>query len=133
MTEFFASGGVIMWPILAVGLGVVWISGRTALRLRGRNPSPDGAGPDEVRRGLQAILFWGVMAVVLGLLGTTVGIVIMTRAVALAGAAEAPLIWGGIGVALVTLAFGLLVFLLSATLWFVLHQWQGRVEAGAVG
>lgn len=133
MSEFFASGGVMMWPILAVALGVLWIAVRTGVRLAGAGSGPGGSTPEgatapEVARGLQGILFWGAMAVVLGFLGTTVGVVVMARAVALAGAVEAPLIWGGVGVALVTLAFGLAVFLLAALLWFLLRSWEARVQ-----
>jgi hypothetical protein len=129
MTGFFASGGVMMWPILVVGAGIAWIGVRTALRL---SRGVSGAvGGEEVDRGLQGILFWGGAAVVLGFLGTTVGLVIMAQAVVLAGTVSAPLLWGGFGVALVPLVFALVVFLFSTVLWFLLHQWRGmRAQPG---
>lgn len=122
MIETFRSGGIMMWPMLAVALGVGWLAVRTGLRLRQGREAPEVA-----RRGLQAILFWGVMAVVLGALGTVVGLVLATRAIALAGAVEPSLVWGGVGVSLVTLVFGLLIFLFAALVWFALHRWHGRV------
>ncbi len=122
MIETFRSGGIMMWPMLAVALGVGWLAVRTGLRLRQGREAPEVA-----RRGLQAILFWGVMAVVLGALGTVVGLVLATRAIALAGAVEPSLVWGGVGVSLVTLVFGLLIFLFAALVWFPLYRWHGRV------
>jgi biopolymer transport protein ExbB/TolQ len=122
MIEAFESGGFMMWPMLAVALGVAWLALRTALRLRREREAPE-----EARRGLQSILFWGAMAVVLGMLGTVVGWVVMTRAIGLAGEVETSLVWGGFGVSLVTLVFGLLIFLFSAVAWFVLQGRYGRV------
>lgn len=117
MIDAFLSGGIMMWPMLVVGLGVGWLTFRTALRLRrGRE------APEEARRGLQAILFWGAMAVILGVLGTVVGLVVMAQAIGLAGAVESHLVWSGVGVSLVTLVFGLLIFLFSAVCWFLLRR-----------
>jgi hypothetical protein len=128
MMDAFLSGGVMMWPILAVGVGVAWLAGRTALGIRGGH-----AGRGAVARGLQALLFWGGMSVVLGILGMATGLVIMAQAVRAAGAVHAPLIWGGLSVALVPLVFSLVVFLFAATAWFVLRQWSERAwEAGGV-
>jgi hypothetical protein len=131
MNGLFASGGVMMWPILAVGVGIGWMGIRTALRLSRPDGVSSTGGGDEVARGLQGILFWGGAAVVLGLLGTTVGLVLMGDAVARAGAAHPPLVWGGLAVALVPLIFALVVFLGASVLWFILHQWHGgRVQPG---
>src|SRR5690606_25086194 len=75
----------------------------------------------------QSLLFWGGMAALLGLLGTAVGLVITAQAVARVPDAGASLIWGGIGVTLTTLIFGLLIFLLAALAWFVLGMWSSRL------
>jgi biopolymer transport protein ExbB/TolQ len=114
----------MMWPLLATAAGILWLSARTAMRLAGGDRSRIA----EAGRGLQAILFWGAMAAVLGLLGTVVGIITMTQMIQLADTVEPRLVWAGVGVVLITLLFGLLVFLLSAVSWFVLRQWHGRVE-----
>lgn len=124
MRQLFSDGGLMMWPLLATAAGIVWLSVRTAVRLAGG----DGSRIVEAGRGLQAILFWGAMAAVLGLLGTVVGIIMMAQAIQFAGAVEPTLVWAGAGVALITLLFGLLIFLLSAVSWFVLRQWHGRLE-----
>ncbi|CAN5699514.1 hypothetical protein BH23GEM6_BH23GEM6_18600 [soil metagenome] len=124
MIEAFLSGGVLMWPLLVIGAGVLVLGARTGW-LFARS---EGA-PPEAERALQSILFWGGMSLVLGLLGTVVGIVQIAQAVALAGAVEARLIWGGFEVSLMTLIFGLLILMTSLLLWIVLRGWRARLVA----
>ncbi len=120
MIEAFRDGGVMMWPMLIVALGIAWTAMRTALRAQ-QDPTAE-----EVRRGMQSVLFWGGMAVLLGLLGTAVGLTITAQAAARAPDVPANLIWGGIGVTLITLIFGLLIFLFAALAWFALSAWSAR-------
>lgn len=127
MIEMFRNGGVLMWPMLLVALGIAWLALRTAIRLARGN-----ADPEAVQRGLHAVLFWGFMSVLLGIIGTVGGLVVMTQAIALAGTVEPRLIWGGVGVSLVTLIFGLLIFLFATISWFALRQWSGRIGGGGV-
>jgi len=109
-----------MWPMAAVALGIAGLVVGTAARLW-KNREPEAS-----ERSLQAILFWGVMSVVLGAIGTAGGLVVMTQAIALAGSVEAPLVWGGVSVSLVPLIIGLMLFLISAVSWFVLREWRER-------
>jgi hypothetical protein len=122
MTGFVGSGGVVMWPMAAVALGILWLAARTAAGLR------QGASDEEVQRGLFGLLFWGGMSVLLGVLGSVIGFVVMTQAAALAGAVEPRLIWGGVSHSLISLIFGTALFLLAATLWFVLRLWHHRLR-----
>jgi hypothetical protein len=121
--DAFLSGGLLMYPLLLIAVGVLAVAARAALLLYGR-----GEASPATERWLQAILFWGAISVLVGLLGTAVGLIQMAQAVALAGSVHPPLVWGGLGVALVTSIFGMLIFLLCAVLWFVLrlrHQALG--------
>jgi biopolymer transport protein ExbB/TolQ len=122
MIEMFRNGGFIMWPMTAVAVGIVWISARTAARMQ-----KAATQSSEVGRGLQSILFWGGMSVLLGIVGTVVGLIVATQAIAHAGAVHAPTLWGGVGVTLISLAFGILIFLFAAVSWFMLRQWSMRM------
>lgn len=124
MREAFLSGGIMMWPMLVIAVGILVLAVRTVWLLQRAE-----AQPWEVERRLQSIVFWGIMSVILGVLGTTVGIIQMAQAVSLAGAVDPPLVWGGFGVALVTLIFGLLIFVVSALFWFTLRQWYMSASA----
>jgi len=126
--EAFLSGGVVMYPLLLIVIGILVLAARAAWPVFGQaRPLPPAA-----ERWLHAILFWGAISVVVGFLGTTAGIIQMAQAVGLAGGVEAPLLWGGFGVALVTTIFGLLIFLLAAVLWFLLRQ-RNEALKGVIG
>lgn len=125
MIEAFRDGGYIMWPMLAVLIGVLVLSARTAGRLR------SGAAPELLRHELRTILFWGLVGALLGILGTALGLMQIGQAVQLAGTVSAVLLWAGIGVVVTTTAFGIMIFLLAAFVWMILNAWSGRREEGA--
>ena len=120
MIETFQSGGVMMWPMLVIALGVVILAGRAAARLW----RADGSLED-VDRSLQSIVFWGLVALVLGVLGSVVGLVQMAQAIAAFAASGVTMatIWGGFAVALITTIFGLSILLVALIVWFVLRVW----------
>ncbi|MFW6088750.1 MAG: MotA/TolQ/ExbB proton channel family protein [Gemmatimonadota bacterium] len=123
MMELMMQGGYVMWVILAVTILIGVIGVRSWLRMRRLD------GPDPVvETGIDAILFWGVWVVVVGLLGTFVGIYQAASVIAgpAAGQAGAALVWGGIKVALTPTLFGLLVFSLAALAWIALRTGYRR-------
>lgn len=119
MTEWFLNGGIMMWPLLVLTLGIVVLAGREAMAL-----SAAADQPGTRRASLGTILFWGGVSLLVGLLGTVVGIVIMARNIAAAGEVSSALVWGGVGVSLAPLVFGILIFLLAGFLWLPLHAWR---------
>lgn len=128
MMDLIYQGGYMMWVILAASLLIlglaIWAGVRTA-KLSGPNAM--------VETAIDAVLFWGVWVVVIGLLGTFVGIYQAASVLeTVDGAASASLIWGGIKVALTTTVFGLLVFSVAALLWMGLRT-RYRRAVGALG
>lgn len=124
MIEWFLSGGVIMWPLLVLALGVLGLGVREGVVVRRLD-----ARDDAHRASPATLLFWGGVSLLVGLLGTVVGIVIMARNVAAAGEVSGSLVWGGVGVSLVPLVFGILTFLMAAFLWLPLDAWRRRTRA----
>lgn len=118
----FRSGGFMMWPITFCGIAVVALAGRAMWRMRAGSTEPAST----VRAGIDGVLFWGVYASVLGVLGTVVGVTLAAQAVEAAGEVHARLIGGGIKVALLTTIYGMLILLGGALLWFGLRQWHHR-------
>lgn len=124
MIDWFLDGGYMMWALLALALGVIGLAARAAIGL-GRGDAP--AQP------LGTILFWGAVALLVGALGTAVGLVVMAQHIAAAGGATPQLIWSGVSVTLVTLIFGILIFLLSGFLWLALDAWRRRLPEPRLG
>lgn len=124
MTTFFEQGGFFMWPLLIIAVGIIVVAVWAFVRTSALE------APDPVlETGIDATLFWGAWAGVVGLLGTFGGIYQAAGAIERAGAVSAPLIWGGIKVALTTTLFGFLIFTLAGIIWFILRTMYRRRAA----
>lgn len=123
MIDWFQSGGFFMWPILVAGLVSLVLAADAGRRLA----SESRPGP-ALRTEIDSVLFWGGFAALLGLFGTVGGIGQMARALERAGEASASLVWGGVRVALITTAFGLIVLAVAVLAWFALRTARRRVQ-----
>lgn len=122
--DTFRAGGIIMWPLLIVAIGILVQAARAGLALWRRSEVSAA-----VERRTASVLFWGFMALLLGLIGTFVGIALVAAAVQSAGGVSAALAWGGVGVALIPTLFGLLILFVAGLLWFLLRGRLVRVAA----
>jgi hypothetical protein len=118
----FSDMGFMRYPITFCALMVAILAGRAVWRMRG--PQPEAGAL--VRATIDGVLFWGAYAVVLGILGTVVGIAVAAQAVEALGEVHASLVWGGIRLSLMTTMYGFLVLLGAALLWFGLRHWHRR-------
>ena len=116
MIEWFASGGFFMWLVLGAGLVSVGLAADAGRRLAA-GPSDESA----VRAEIDAVLFWGGFAALLGLIGTLGGVGVMARSIEQAGSVSTAVAWSGIRVALITTVFGLMVLGSSLLAWLGLR------------
>jgi biopolymer transport protein ExbB/TolQ len=125
MMELFVSGGFFVWPLLVTGMVVLGLSANAVRKLFAAVDAED----EEIRSGIDAILFWGGFAAVLGVLGTLGGLAQMAQAIERLGDVGAALVWGGIRLALITSLLGFAILLLSLLLWLALRATQRRRRA----
>ena len=87
---------------------------------------PGAAGDLRTKAWLDSILFWGGFALIAGVLGTLLGIIVAAQSIEAAGGQVSPaLAWGGIKVAMLSSAFGTLILALSSVVWFALQlRWR---------
>ncbi len=113
--------GFMRWPLAFSLVAVLLLALWAAVRL-----FRPGAAPDlRTKAWVDAILFWGGFAVISGVLGTLVGIVIAAQSIEAAGQVSTMLVWGGIKVAMLTSVFGMLILGFAALVWFVLQlRWR---------
>ncbi len=116
----FSDGGYMMYPITLCAIMVLVLAGRTVWRMKAGDPELRTL----TRASIDGVLFWGGYALVLGVLGTVLGIAIAAQAVEAMGAVETALVWGGIKVSLITTIYGLVVLLGGGLLWFALRHWH---------
>ncbi len=121
MNILWESVGLIRYPLAFSFLTVVVLGLWSASRLVGASASPTL----RTKAWLDAILFWGGFAVVTGVLGTLIGIIIAAQAIEAVGGVATSLVWGGIKVAMLSSAIGMLILAFAALLWFVLQlRWR---------
>ena len=119
--EIWYSMGFMRWPLAFSLAWVVALALFSSFRLFRPGATPD----PHTKAWLDAILFWGGFAVICGVLGTLVGIIIAAQAIEAMGEVSTTLVWGGIKVALLTSVFGVLILALAALIWFVLQlRWR---------
>ena len=125
MEYIWEAMGFIRWPIAFALLCVVLLTAYSSARLW----RPGAVGDLLTKAWIDAILFWGGFAMIAGVLGTLVGIVIAAQSIEAAGSVSTTLVWGGIKVAMLSSAFGTLILGGSALLWFALQLRWRMLEA----
>lgn len=121
MNAIWVAMGFMRWPLAFSLLMVAVLTLVSAQRLY----RPSAMADLRTKAWVDAILFWGGFAVIAGVLGTVVGITIAAQAIEAAGAVSTSLVWGGIKVAMLTSAFGLLIMGMASLLWFALQlRWR---------
>lgn len=128
MNSVWLSMGFIRFPLGLSLLIVVVLGIYSTIRLFRAGATADPM----TRTWLDAILFWGGFALVTGVLGTLVGIVVAAQSIEAAGAVSGTLVWGGVKVALYSSVFGILVLTGAALLWFGLQlRWRYLLAEGS--
>lgn len=125
MIEWFTAGGSFMWLILIAGLVAVTLAADAGRKLYGGTAAASG-----LRAEIDGVLFWGGFASVLGLISTLGGVAVMARSLERVGEASPGLIWGGVRVALIPTAFGVIVLAASMLAWYGLRAAFRRRESG---
>lgn len=121
--------GFMRWPLAFSLFAVLVLSALSAFRV-----FKPGAKQDRYTKAwIDAILFWGGFAVICGVLGTLVGIIIAAQYIEAASTISTPLIWGGIKVAMLTSAFGVLIMAFAALVWFSLQLRWRLLDPGGPG
>ena len=128
MDALWTSLGFIRWPLLFSLVAITGLACWSAVRLFFLDRGPDL----RTKTWVDAILFWGGFAMISGVLGTLVGVIIAAQSIEAAGGARATLVWGGIKVALLSSALGVLILAWAALLWFALQLRWRLLEAKAL-
>ena len=119
---FFREMGFIAYPLTIVAAFLAIEIVRAAREVLG------GGAPSAAATSarIHPVLLWGVLAAVLGVLGTVIGVFQMAEALSRVESATPTLIWGGIKVALGSTIVGMLLMGIAAIAWLTLQFRNGR-------
>jgi len=115
--DFLRQAGPVIIPlmVLAVVIDVLALWNALALIIKG------AASASRRQRSIDAILFWGGVAAILGFLGQWIGVSKMIRVVVEKGLVSPQMVVLGLSESLLTPVSGMVLFVLSAFFWFFLR------------
>ena len=126
MPYFMKSGGPFMWLLMILALVNLFLIVRSAIRLFGGNATE----APKAAQGLHAILFWGTISALLGILGQLSGIYKALNVIMRASEISPNAIAMGFAESLTTTITGLLILFFSAIAWFALQARYRQVVEG---
>lgn len=127
MFGFFLQMGPYAIPLVLLAMVVLVL---TVLRASQASKAQPGHGTD-LQAGINAIVFWGAIAAVMGFLGQFQGMYNGLRAMAAATELSPFVIARGLAESFSTTLFGLIIFLFSAVVWFALGSMARRAATRA--
>jgi hypothetical protein len=121
MIEFIMAGGPFMYPILIIALANLLMAVRSAIRIF----STDDLDIATETHRVNAILFWGCIALVTGFLAQFSGIYLAANIIAQVRDVSPAIVLMGFAQSFTTSITGMWVVIFSAILW---HFLRGRLS-----
>lgn len=121
MVEYLKNEGVYGYSLLALAILIIALSLKKIYHLFIKKD----LNPAQLESGLDAILFWGGISAMFGFFGAFFGMYqAVSSVIAVKGESISPsIVWAGIQACLFLINFGLVNFIMSATIWFFL-RWR---------
>jgi hypothetical protein len=117
MARFFMESGPLIFPVLILAVVIVVLTLYNLVVLFSRERLAAG----QRRRSIDAILFWGSVAAMLGFLQQWLGLNRMVRVVAERGIVNPQMVTYGFSESLLTPVTGMFVLVVAAFSWFFLR------------
>lgn len=116
MFQFIMEGGIFMILLIIIFLGIIVLSIIKTIDLFVKK---EGITiKDEI--GINAILFWGCICALIGILAQLMGLYLAINEIAMAKDISPQIVLTGVRVSFNTTILGLLILLLSSITWFFL-------------
>ncbi len=119
MIEFFFKGGYMMWLLLLIAIVILVLTVKKVLDLFVNKSLPS----NKLETGINAIFFWGGISALLGAFAHFHGMYISMIIISEANDISPAIVAAGYGVSLIAMLAGLLIFIISAIIWFV-FRWR---------
>jgi len=127
MIQFFMEGGLMMWFLLIIAILILALSIRKTIQLYGKQEIAKSA----LESGINAIVFWGAIAAIIGFFAHYLGIYYAMQAISRANDISPAIVAYGYSMSLITILSGLMIFIISFVVWFVL-RWRYKQIISAI-
>ncbi len=119
MIQLSGVWGILISLLVLLNFGLVaWLLPQL---LRG-----GGGGETALRTRINAVLFWGGVGALAGILGQANGIYLASRAISAAAQISPQVVWEGVAISFLPTLMGLGFLLVSALVWMGLRTLHGR-------
>ena len=130
MANLFYMGGPLFMGILTIlFLGVLAISVYFIVIIA----SGRATEKKNFRHQLSYVKSAGLFTMITGILGQLIGLLEAFRAIERVGDISPAILAGGLKVSMITTLYGIIVYLLSILIWFMLDLWYLRIAPGGTG
>ncbi len=129
MYELFYMGGTLFMGILTLLLLVILcIAVVSAIKMSNGKP----INFDRMRHQLSYIRSVGLFALVFGILGQMIGLYSAFQHIEVVGNISWDMLAGGLKVSFICTLYGIIIFLISYLIWYVLDIWLHRLDKGSM-
>ena len=123
MTRLLMESGPLIWPVILLVFVIFGLVIKNAVALIGKRGEPTSR-----RHSIDAVLFWGSVAAVIGFLGQWLGVMKLITVIFERGVVSPNMVVYGLSESLLTPVAGMFVLVISAFLWFFLRVSLWSVE-----
>lgn len=123
MARLFYMGGPLFMGILTVLLVIILAAGISFLVTI---TSGRSARKDNFTHQLTYIRSLGLFTMITGILGQLIGLMMAFQAIEAASDISPAILAGGLKVSMITTLYGILIYLFSILVWFLLDLWHHR-------
>ncbi len=116
--NFIQEGGILMWPLILMGIAVLVLAAKKANDLYFKQ----GLSKAQLEKGINAIIFWGSFSIIFGVFAHFMGVYNAMQAISKASAISPQIVAGGYAVSIITILTGLFIFMISAIFWLVFRS-----------
>ena len=116
MTRLLMEAGPLIWPVILLVFVIFGLVVKNAVALIGKRGEPTSR-----RQSIDAVLFWGSVAAVIGFLGQWLGVMRLITVIFERGVVSPNMVVYGLSESLLTPVAGMFVLVISAFLWFFLR------------
>ena len=116
MTRLLMEAGPLIWPVILLVFVIFGLVIKNAVALIGKRGEPTSR-----RHSIDAVLFWGSVAAVIGFLGQWLGVMRLITVIFERGVVSPNMVVYGLSESLLTPVAGMFVLVISAFLWFFLR------------
>lgn len=118
MIHFITSGGPGMYLFIVLAAVIIGLSIKKTIDIYGKKTEQT----EQLKHGINSILFWGIFCIVLGYLWHYIGLYIAFGAISQAREISPAIVARGYQQSLVTILTGLFLFVIAFLCWFFLRS-----------